>query len=185
MEEIKLGNIASIQTGPFGSQLHQSDYKPKGVPCIMPFNISSNLNINCDKIAYISETDADRLSKHKTQIGDIVYSRRGDVEKCAFISERENGWICGTGCIKVSVTSPNVCPKFIAYQLSSPKVKRWIAGNAVGTTMLNLNTTVLSDCPIILPSILQQKYIADFLSALDSKIELNRRLNDNLTQFVA
>ena len=181
MEYTKLGHIAKIQTGPFGSQLHQSDYKPSGIPCIMPCNIGSNLDIICDNIAYISEDDLNRLAKHKTQEGDIVYSRRGDIEKCAYISSKESGWLCGTGCLKVSIDNTVAIPKFIAYLLSTPDSKAWLFGNAVGTTMLNLNTTVLSDFPISLPDIETQQKVVDIIDAVADKIELNKRINDNLT----
>ena len=182
MEYNKLGHIAKIQTGPFGSQLHQSDYKPAGIPCIMPCNIGSNLNIICDNIAYISEDDLNRLAKHKTNEGDIVYSRRGDIEKCAYISSREAGWLCGTGCLKVSIDSTIAIPKYVAYLLSTPDSKAWLVGNAVGTTMLNLNTTVLSDFPISLPDLDTQQKVVDIIDAIADKIELNKRINDNLEQ---
>ena len=182
MEYTKLGHIAKIQTGPFGSQLHQSDYKPSGIPCIMPCNIGSNLDIICDNIAYISEDDLNRLAKHKTQEGDIVYSRRGDIEKCAYISSKESGWLCGTGCLKVSIDNTVAIPKFSAYLLSTPDSKAWLVGNAVGTTMLNLNTTVLSDFPISLPDIETQQKVVDIIDAVADKIELNKRINDNLEQ---
>ena len=181
-KEHKLGDVSSIQTGPFGSQLHKSDYKPTGIPCIMPCNISANLDICCDNIAYISEEDANRLCKHKTQTGDIIYSRRGDIEKCAYISEIESGWVCGTGCLKIRIDSKKANPKFIAYQLSTPLVKSWIVGSAVGTTMLNLNTSILADCPISLPSLPIQQKIANILSSLDDKIEVNRRINEQLEE---
>ena len=182
MEYKKLGHIAKIQTGPFGSQLHQSDYKPTGIPCIMPCNIGSNLNIICDNIAYISEEDLNRLDKHKTQEGDIVYSRRGDIEKCAYISSRESGWLCGTGCLKVSIDSTIALPKYVAYLLSTPESKAWLVGNAVGTTMLNLNTTVLSDFPICLPDLDTQQKVVEIIDSIADKIELNKRINDNLEQ---
>ena len=182
MEYKKLGHIAKIQTGPFGSQLHQSDYIPTGIPCIMPCNIGSNLNIICDNIAYISEEDLNRLAKHKTQEGDIVYSRRGDIEKCAYISSRESGWLCGTGCLKVSIDSTIALPKYVAYLLSTPESKAWLVGNAVGTTMLNLNTTVLSDFPICLPDLDTQKKVVEIIDSIADKIELNKRINDNLEQ---
>ena len=181
-KEYKLGDIAKIQTGPFGSQLHKSDYKSTGIPCIMPCNITANLDICCSNIAYISEEDADRLCKHKTQKGDIIYSRRGDIEKCAYISEKESGWVCGTGCLKVCINSEKANSKFIAYQLSTPLLKSWIVGNAVGTTMLNLNTSILSECPISLPSFPTQQKIANILSSLDDKIEVNRRINEQLEE---
>ena len=181
-KEYKLGDIANIQTGPFGSQLHKSDYKSTGIPCIMPCNITANFDICCSNIAYISEEDADRLCKHKTQKGDIIYSRRGDIEKCAYISEKESGWVCGTGCLKVCINSEKANSKFIAYQLSTPLLKSWIVGNAVGTTMLNLNTSILSECPISLPSLSTQQKIANILSSLDDKIEVNRRINEQLEE---
>jgi len=70
----------SIQTGPFGSQLHASDYVADGIPSIMPVNIGDNRLVR-DGIACISEADAKRLSKHIVRKGDIIYSRRGDVER--------------------------------------------------------------------------------------------------------
>jgi len=69
----------NIQTGPFGSQLHASDYVPSGIPSIMPQNIGDN-RIHADGIAHINPSDASRLSRYLVQEGDIVYSRRGDVK---------------------------------------------------------------------------------------------------------
>ena len=81
-KEYRLGDISkTIQTGPFGSQLHQSDYVDDGIPCIMPKNIGQHLNINCEAIAKVKSEDLNRLSRHKVIYGDIVYSRRGDIEK--------------------------------------------------------------------------------------------------------
>lgn len=102
-EQKVLGDIStSIQTGPFGSQLHQSDYSDEGIPVVMPKDLIRGM-VSEESIAQISKEHVERLSKHKIKAGDILYSRRGDVGKCAFASEREIGWICGTGCLKVSV----------------------------------------------------------------------------------
>ena len=180
-KEYKLGEIAQIQTGPFGSQLHQSDYVDNGVPCIMPTNIGKNLDIISDGIVHISENDAQRLSRHLVTVGDIIYARRGDIEKCAYIQELQNGWFCGTGCLRIRINK-DVDSHFIAYQLSTSEAKSWIVGNAVGTTMLNLNSSILNDLPILLPSISTQRHITAILKSLDDKIEVNRRINDNLEQ---
>ena len=76
-----------IQTGPFGSQLHASDYVPVGVPSIMPQNIGDNRIIE-DGIARITPEDARRLSRYLVRRGDIVYSRRGNVQR------RLQEWAC-------------------------------------------------------------------------------------------
>ena len=67
-----------IQTGPFGSQLHESDYVTEGVPVVMPKNILDG-KIDTSDIAFIKQEDADRLQSHKMSVGDIVYGRRGDI----------------------------------------------------------------------------------------------------------
>ena len=38
----------------------------------------------------------------------------------------------------------------------------------------------MAEIPILLPKLDEQKRIADILSSIDDKIELNRRINDNL-----
>ena len=179
-KEYKLGEIADVQTGPFGSQLHQSDYVDVGIPSIMPVNIGDRMNISTEKIVYITEEDAMRLSRYRVQKGDIVYSRRGDVEKCAYINEDEAGWLCGTGCLRIRIDSAYADSKFVAYYRSTEDMKSWISNNAVGTTMPNLNSSILQQVPLSLPSLDKQKQIASILSSLDDKIDLLNRENATL-----
>jgi type I restriction enzyme S subunit len=169
----------SIQTGPFGSQLHASDYVPVGIPSIMPTNIGDNRIVE-EGIVRITEQDAIRLGQHRLRAGDIVYSRRGDVERRALIREREEGWLCGTGCLKVRLGSGVVDPLFASMFLGHPAIREWIVRHAVGATMPNLNTSIMSTVPFALPPIAEQKAIAAVLGTLDDKIELNRRMNATL-----
>ena len=112
----------NIQTGPFGSQLHASDYVPVGIPSIMPTNIGDNRIVE-EGIVRITEEDANRLGQHRVEVGDIVYSRRGDVEKRALIRDREEGWLCGTGCLKVRLGSGVVDPLFASLFLGHPSIR--------------------------------------------------------------
>ena len=178
----KLSDIADVQTGPFGSQLHQRDYVDVGTPCIMPCNIGANLDVKTDNIAHLKDADILRLNKYCVKVGDIIYSRRGDIEKCAYINQLQEGWLCGTGCLRIRPNTATCFPKYLAYLLSTKESKKWIVANAVGTTMLNLNSSILNTMPISLPPLAEQKRIADILSAIDDKIELNRRINANLEQ---
>ncbi len=163
-----------IQTGPFGSQLHASDYVAVGVPSIMPQNISQD-RVDAEGIARISPSDAERLSRYLVKPGDIVYSRRGDVERRALITERENGWLCGTGCLRVRFGDGVVDPVYASYFLSHPASREWVGRHAVGATMPNLNTSILGALPFLLPPSDEQRAIAGVLGALDDKIEQNRR----------
>lgn len=174
-ESKTLGEISlSIQTGPFGSQLHQSDYTDEGTPVVMPKDLV-NGTISEESIARVSKEHVERLEKHKIQEGDILYSRRGDVGRCAFTSEREVGWLCGTGCLKVRVDIEKVEPKFVFYQLQKAETIGWVVNHAVGSTMLNLNTSILSAVPVDIPEIEIQRKIVSILAAYDKLIENNQK----------
>ena len=69
MRSITLGEIASIITGPFGSQLHMKDYVDSGIPVIMPQNIGNRVVVE-NGIARISESDYQRLSRYATEINE-------------------------------------------------------------------------------------------------------------------
>ena len=170
----------AIQTGPFGSQLHTSDYKEVGIPVVMPTNIGDG-GIVIDGIARIDQADVERLSQHKLKMGDIVFSRRGDVTKNALIRQHEVGWFCGTGCLKVRLGDESIATaKFISHCLRQPDIKDWLVRHAVGATMPNLNTGILSTVPIYLPPLQVQLEIAASLGALDDRITLLRETNATL-----
>ncbi len=170
----------AIQTGPFGSQLHTSDYKEVGIPVVMPTNIGEG-GIVEDGISRIDQADVDRLSQHKLKMGDIVFSRRGDVTKNALIRPHEVGWFCGTGCLKVRLGDESIAnAKFVSYCLRLPDIKDWLIRHAVGATMPNLNTGILSAVPIDLPPLRIQLEIAAMLGALDDRITLLRETNTTL-----
>ena len=174
-----LSEVSDIQTGPFGSQLHASDYVNSGIPTIMPQDIVGNRVIT-DTIACIREEDAMRLAKYRVAPGDIIYSRRGDVERHALIGNAENMWLCGTGCLRVRPNKHKVISQYLHYYLSSPDSRAWIRSHAHGTTMPNLNTTILGDTPICCPQIETQIKICGILELLDKKIDINNDLNDHL-----
>lgn len=174
-EKSILSEIAdNIQTGPFGSQLHQSDYSEIGIPVVMPKNLV-NGNISEDGIARVDETHVGRLSRHIVQKGDILYSRRGDVGKCAYATSREAGWLCGTGCLRVTIDEKKANSKFIFYQLQKKETIGWVEKHAVGATMLNLNTSILSMVPIEMPDLATQERIVSVLAAYDDLIENNQK----------
>lgn len=186
LAELEKESGGVIQTGPFGSQLHASDYAVVGIPVVMPTNIR-DLRVSTDGIARVSEEHVLRLARHRLQAGDIVYSRRGDVEKCALIDDTQVGWLCGTGCLLVRVQGPTVDARCLSYVLSLPATRNWISQHAVGATMPNLNTSVLRDVPVKLPPIEEQQGIAATLGALDDKIESNRlaiELIDELARLI-
>lgn len=170
-----------IQTGPFGSQLHRSDYVEEGVPVIMPTNIQ-NGRLEEDGIARISEVMADQLKRHRVRHGDIIFSRRGEVDKCAVVTEREVGWLCGTGCLLARVDPKLADPRYIGYHINLPETRAWLQQNAVGLVMPNLNTGILERIPIHAPDRQEQETIADLLASFDTKMDINRKMAATLEE---
>lgn len=140
-----------IQTGPFGSQLHASDYVNDGVPVVMPQDLVDR-RISTSRIARVTDETAFGLSRHRLEEGDVVYSRRGDVERHALVSRREVGWLCGTGCLMVRLGTRWPSQAYLSEALDERTTRDWIVRHAVGATMPNLNTAILSKVPILMPS---------------------------------
>lgn len=158
----------AIQTGPFGSQLHAADYVSSGRPVVMPKDIAGR-RISTDSIARVSQENADRLARHKLQPGDIVFSRRGDVEKHALVSSREAGWLCGTGCLLVRPGARWPSPTFLSMLLDAQDARAWLVRHAVGATMPNLNTSILGSVPVLLPPTGLLAAFESVVAALESK----------------
>ena len=178
-KETTLGQVCDevngiIQTGPFGSQLHQSDYSEGGVPVVMPKDIVEG-RIAADTVARVSAEHVERLSRHKLNAGDIVYGRRGDIGRQALIRQEQSGWLCGTGCLRLSLGNAVLDPLFLHYYLKQDEVVGWITNQAVGATMANLNTGILRSVPVRFPPLPIQRRIASILSAYDELIENNQR----------
>lgn len=174
-EKVKLGDIATcIQPGPFGSQLHNSDYSKEGTPIIMPKDIVGGAIVHSGLLK-VSEEHVKRLSRHQVYEGNLMVARKGDVRKCAYITANENGWMTGSDCLKVVLDESKCYPKFIYYQLRSEHIGRWLEKVSIGATMPSLNTGLLSGIEMVLPPIEIQKQIAGILSVYDDLIENNRK----------
>lgn len=178
-QEATLGELeeatgGTIRTGPFGSQLHQSDYTDEGVPVVMPRDMAGSV-LSLDSIARIPEAKALELEQHRLVPGDIVYARRGDIGRRVLITEQEEGWLCGTGCLRLSFGDSVVDPKFLFYYLGQTDMQAWIESQAVGATMLNLNTSILRRVPIRFPDLTEQKSRVAALDAFDRLILMSER----------
>lgn len=170
-----LGEIAdrsggTIRTGPFGSQLHESDYAEDGTPVVMPKNIIAG-RLREYGIARIPEDVTRRVSQHRMMEGDVVYGRRGDIGRRAYIGPRQVGWICGTGCLRISIPAAIVHPRYVYAWLGRPSVVAAIAAKAVGATMPNLNTSILREVSIEVPSLDVQENFVKFASVCDQEID--------------
>ena len=182
---IPLGQLCSndggIQIGPFGAQLHQSDYKAEGIPVVMPLNMKDD-RIATDGIARVSEVKADSLRVHRVESGDILLPRRGDLDRRAYVDDQNEGWLCGTGSIRIRVDS-KVNSVAVLYALASPQSMRWLDGHAVGTTMPNLNTKIVASVPIALPPEDKLDSVVELLCCVGAQIQTMRKRKKDAQAF--
>lgn len=173
-EEVCLGEIARrsggfLQTGPFGSQLHAHEYVSDGVPVIMPQDmVDGELSIR--SIAQINQKKAVALSRHRVQLNDLVFSRRGDLSRCIAIEEEHLGWLCGTGCLLARLPGHEINGYWLALVYTQPSVQTQVMGLAVGSTMANLNTSILGAIVVARPPVAEQGEIARRLKSLNERI---------------
>jgi type I restriction enzyme S subunit len=175
-EVMKLGTALQkakgfLQTGPFGSQLHAHEYVHDGIPVIMPQDILNGI-VSIDIINRVPECRASDLRKHRVQIDDVIFSRRGDLSKAAAIGESEIGWLCGTGCFLLRVPSDAMDSRWLVNVYRHHYVQRQNEANAVGSTMPSLNNTVMEQLVIAFPTIDEQRAITRRHNALDLTIQM-------------
>ena len=181
--------ISEVRTGPFGSSLHKSDYVSGGIPVINPANILDgsivpNRNISVPPRVF------NRLSDYSLKENDIIIARRGEMGRCAIITKKENGWLCGTGAAILRFKT-NVLPAFMQIVISSPSAISYLKEVSVGSTMDNLNQQAIKEMPISLPPLPVQQEIVrrvEALFALADKIEARHKKAklqvDRLTQSI-
>ena len=163
--------MSTMSTGPFGSMLHKTDYIEKGIPLVNPANMVNGKIVPSDKMM-ISEATRRRLSSYILHAGMIVLGRRGEMGRCAVVTEKEDGWLCGTGSFFME-PSMRLYVYYVVSLFSSPYVKFYLGGESVETTMSNLNHTILSKMPIPLPPLAEQRRI---VAKLDEILPLCEKL---------
>lgn len=160
--ELALGTASkSIQTGPFGSQLHANEYIDDGVPVINPSHLSEG-RIAPDHSIAVTERKAAELSRHRLAPGDIVMARRGEVGRSALVRSPEAGWICGTGSLRLRPRKTACSPDYLLLVLNSSGARDALEFASVGSTMSNLNAEIVSRLRICLPPLPEQIAIAEF-----------------------
>ena len=180
MKKRFLRDIAEIQTGPFGSQLHKEDYVDVGTPIVTVEHLGSRV-FSEQNLPMVSDADKSRLSKYVLKNGDIVFSRVGSVDRCSFVDQKHDGWMFSGRCLRVR-PSEEVEPLFLYYFFCLNTTKEFVRSIAVGATMPSINTKLLGEVEVACPEIEEQRKIADILSIIDDKIEENQEINENLQQ---
>ncbi|MBI4677790.1 MAG: restriction endonuclease subunit S [Elusimicrobia bacterium] len=165
------GNTSRVvQTGPFGAQLHASDYVDEGIPLILIRNVGE-MRLDESNMPRVELEDAERLSMYRVEPGDIVFSRVGSIGRIAPITERERGWLISGQMLRLRVRNPALDSRFAAYAFGSSSVLTFVELQSVGSTRESINTDILRNLPLPLPPVDDQHAIAVFLDRETQRID--------------
>ena len=171
----KLGEVAMIKTGPFGSMLHKEDYITGGIPLINPMHIQ-NFKAVPDKDFSISKEKAAELCNYQLKINDVIFARRGDIGRCAVISDKEAGCLCGTGSLFVRFER-KLSSIYTMYVVRTTSFIKELVSKAKGATMLNLNSSTMENLRFPIPPLPLQQLFAKRIELIEKqKAEVQRTI---------
>lgn len=173
-EKVSLSELADIRIGPFGSLLHKEDYIEGGHPLVNPSHIIDRKIVIDEKLT-VSHQKYVELEAYHLKAGDVVMGRRGEMGRCAVVSQED--LLCGTGSLLIRPKG-KVTADYIQKIISFPSFKKMIEDMAVGQTMPNLNVPIVSAFQIIKPPVQVQENYYTFVTQVDkSKLTIRQSLD--------
>jgi type I restriction enzyme, S subunit len=171
-EVIYIRDLAVILTGPFGTLLKANEYSKQnnGVPVISVGEIKQGYILVNDGTPFVDYSVTKRLPQYVLSMRNIVFARKGGVDRSAVITSKEAGWFLGSDGIALTLKN-NVSSKYLGYQFSSNRVKQALLQSAIGTTMPSLNQEIIGSLCVSLPPLPEQKRIAQVLGDVDALIQ--------------
>ena len=189
MEEWKEYKVAEvieeISMGPFGSNIKRDNYVDSGVPYLNGSNLSS-YKLNEESFNYVTDEKAKSLGRCVAKRGDVIVTHRGTIGQISYIpydSKYEN-YLTGNSQFRLTVNNKVIRPDFFAYYFHTRMGQHRLLANAsqVGVPALARPTSTFKEVLVSVPKMEVQNKIMDILHSLDDKIEVNRRINNNLEQ---
>ena len=175
--------ILEISMGPFGSDIKVDNFVETGVPVLNGANLPK-FKLLEKEFRYVTAEKAKTFRKAIAKRGDIVITHRGTIGQISYIPENSKfeEYVISQSQFRVDLNKKLVDPAFFVYYFHTNEGQKRLLANKchVGVPALAQATTNFRLIEIPLPSLPTQQKIASVLSSLDSKIELNNRINAEL-----
>lgn len=164
----------TVQTGPFGAQLHNTDFVPSGVPVIAVGNLTGT-GFKREGLYFIKPEKAAQLSRYDIWSGDILFARSGaTLGKVCVAPADVSDWRMTGHILRARLNRRFLNPDIAVYALSSlPAVTKQIFGSVRGVTRPGFNTSLLESVWVPVPPIAEQ---ARIIAEVDRHLSIIREV---------
>jgi type I restriction enzyme, S subunit len=166
-----------VQTGPFGAQLHSSDFVEQGVPVLNVGNVWPE-GLRFDRLDHVLPDKAEQLNRYALKPNDLLFARSGaTLGKVCIVPEQCNDWLMTGHLFRVRFDDKRCLPHFAFAALRGARsVLDQVFGAVRGATRPGFNTTLLSRVRLPLPPLDEQQCVVTYLDGLQGKVDAIKRL---------
>jgi type I restriction enzyme S subunit len=169
-ELVRINELGELQYGYTTSAVQENT----GTKFLRITDIQEDGSVNWEEVPYC-HIEKDEFSKYALQKGDLLFARIGATAgKTTYINHNVSG-IFASYLIRLKTTKENVYPNFLFYFTQSPAYWSQALRQREGQLKKGINATMLSNFIVPLPSFEEQQKIAEILSNIDKKLELERK----------
>ena len=177
MEQMILQDICKVYDCPHTTAKDEGI----GIPLVRTPNIGKGRLLLTNAHRVNSDIYQERTRRAIPEEDDIIIAREAPVGNAAIIQMGQK--VClGQRVVLLKPIRDRVDPNYLVYYLLSDEIQHRLRIHANGAVVAHLNMADIRNLPVSLPSLSEQKKIGRVLKIIDDKIELNRRINDNLEQ---
>ena len=150
----------TVQTGPFGAQLHNTEFTETGVPVIAVGNLTGT-GFRTDGLYFVNTTKAKQLARYDVWAGDLLFARSGaTLGKVCVAPAVVQDWRMTGHILRARLNQTFINPKIAVYALAAlPAVRKQVFGNVRGVTRPGFNTGLLESILIPVPPLVEQTRI--------------------------
>lgn len=178
LKTVTLAEISIGGKGYYGIGAPAVEYSEELLTYLRITDICDDGTLDNSNLKSVNDIQA---KNYRLQPNDIVFARTGGSTGRNYFYDGKDGEFVYAGfLIKFSLDETKVNPKFMKYYCLSDEYKGWVRSFNTGSTRGNINAQTYANMKIILPMREQQDLVVNTLAALDDKIELNKKINDNL-----
>ena len=166
--------------GPFGSALRRNELRKEGIPIYEQLHAIYNRR---DFRFFIDKGKFDGMKRFQVQENDLIISCSGTLGEVSIISARDPKGIISQALLLLRPDKKHIKPKYLKYFFTSKQGRNSLISRSSGSVQVNISKRqIIENILLPLPNLFEQDKIVKVISDFDSKIEVNRKMNEILEE---